>query len=453
MPPDARKEALILLTELDRRRHATLDQLLDARRKDLPHWSGRDRAFLQALVFGVLRSRNRLDWIIRHFSKTPFRKIAPDIRNLLRLGIYQLLFMDRVPASAAVNTAVELAKGIGAPWTVKFVNGLLRNVSRHHAAVQFPDIAADPVQALVVQQSLPKWLVRRWLDRFGPEQGARLCAAVNDIPPLSLRTNTLQTSRQALLAALATSAAAVQPTRHAPEGILLSGPQTDVPAMPGFDAGHFQVQDEAAQLVTHLLAPSPGQRILDACAGLGGKTGHIAQLMGNQGEIVALDSVTGKLKALEQEMLRLGISIVVTARHDLSRPPDPASLGTFDRILLDAPCSGLGVLRRNPDTRWQRTQQDLSRFAGRQATFLNHLAPLVKPGGLLVYAVCSMEPEENEMVLERFLDQNRQFARVGIQADAVDDPSAVLGPDRCLRTFPHIHGMDGFFAACLERRT
>ncbi len=452
MAPDVRKEALAILSELEKERPDTLDRMLDAHRAADQNRHPRDQAFLQALVFGILRSRNRLDWIIRHFSKTPFRKIAPDVKNVLRLGVYQILYMDRVPDSAAVNTAVKLAKRVAAPWTVKYVNGLLRSVARNPDDVKFPDTAKNPVPALSVRKSLPEWLVQRWLSRFGQDQCVQLCNAVNTIPPLTLRTNTLKTTRASLVADLDKSASSTIRTPHAPEGILLYGLQASLPSIPGFAEGKFQVQDEAAQLVAHILAARPGLRILDACAGLGGKTGHIAQLLENEGEVVALESVDKKLTALEIEMFRLGISIVKPARHDLTIPPDPAIFGTFDRILLDAPCSGLGVLRRNPDTRWHRTTADLKRYAVRQQTFLNHLAPLVKAGGLLVYAVCSMEPEENEAVVHPFLSRNRLFEQIDIPVDSINDPSSVVASDNYLRTLPHRHNMDGFFAVCLKRR-
>jgi len=452
MGADGRKAALTLLSELEQNRHTNLDQLLDTRKKSDQNIPRRDRALRQALVFGVLRTRNRLDWIIRHFSKTPFRKIDPIIKNILRLGIYQLLYMDRIPASAAVNTAVELAKDAAAPWTVKFVNGLLRSVARESEAVRFPDMASDPVQALSVRKSLPKWMVSRWLARWGQAECVRLGATLNAIPPLSLRTNTLMTTRIDLIESLNSVAAEVIPTMHSPEGIALQGMHTDLTAMPGFTAGAFQVQDEAAQLITHCLALMPGQRVLDACAGLGGKTGHIAQLLENRGHIMAVDTAGRKLAALQKEMQRLGVTIVKTTRYDWMTPPDPAVLGIFDRVLLDAPCSGLGVLQRNPDTRWQRTALDLKRYAGRQQVFLNHVAPLVKPGGLLVYAVCSMEPEENEQVVQHFLNQNKNFSQVAISMEAVHEPAALTGADHCLRTFPHRHAMDGFFAVTLQRR-
>ena len=448
---DVRKEAFSILTDLETSRHNTLDQVLDSSRAENIGFSRRDNAFLQTLVFGVLRSRNRIDWIIRHFSKTPFRKISDNIKNILRLGIYQILYMDRVPDSAAVNTSVELAKNYSASWTVKYVNGLLRNVARNPATVRFPDISDDSVQAISVRKSLPEWLVQRWLARLGLQQCEKLCDAVNTIPPLSLRTNTLNTTRRKLAQVLADAADTVVETTHAPEGLLLGGLRSGIAEIKAYAEGKFQVQDEAAQLVSHILEPQPGQKVLDACAGLGGKTGHIAQLLDNRGEIFALDTNRGKLESLDNEMGRLGVSIVKTLRHDLKTPPDFLSPGTFDRILLDAPCSGLGVIRRNPDTRWNRDESDLGKYSARQQIFLNNLAPLVKPGGILVYAVCSMEPEENENVIHRFLNKNKSFVQVTIESESINDLPSVVDTDNCLRTFPHRHNMDGFFAVCLKR--
>ena len=452
MTTDVRTVALAILNDLEKEHPVTLDQLLDTHRSIDYSWHHRNKAFLQALVFGILQSRNRLDFTIRYFSKTPFKKIVPEVKNILRLGVYQILYMDRVPDSAAVNTAVELTKKIAAPWTVKFVNGLLRNVARHPDSVKLPDIDKDPIFALCVLKSLPRWLVQRWLSRFGQKGCRQLCSAMNTIPPLCLRTNTLQVSRAKLLPALASVADTVIPTPHAPEGITLSGLQTELTHIPGFSAGHFQIQDEAAQLIARILKPRPGQRILDACAGLGGKTGHISQLIENTGEIIALEAVSQKLTALQRQMERLRITTVKPACHDLSIPPTPTQYGLFDRILLDAPCSGLGVLRRNPDIRWKRTEEDLIRYADRQRLFLDHLAPLVKPDGLLVYGVCSMEPEENEQVVHSFLRKNREFEQTALAVDTFNEASALIGNDGFLRTFPHQHNMDGFFAACFRRR-
>jgi 16S rRNA (cytosine967-C5)-methyltransferase len=242
-----------------------------------------------------------------------------------------------------------------------------------------------------------------------------------------------------------------KPTTYSPDGIIFFNPTASIPKLSGFDAGWFQVQDEAAQLVSMLLNPEPGEAVLDACAGLGGKTGHIAQLMQNKGVVVALDINGGKLSQLEAEMQRLGISIASTLCHDLEQglqqlPPDG-----FDRILLDAPCSGIGVMRRNPDIKWYRTEKELAKHKARQVRLLKNLATAVKPGGVLVYAVCSPEPEENEEVIDQFLSERHDFA--------IHEPYGGLPAEICkvavtrgfFQTFPNLTQMDGFFSVRLQR--
>ncbi|MFZ0612518.1 MAG: 16S rRNA (cytosine(967)-C(5))-methyltransferase RsmB, partial [Desulfobacterales bacterium] len=301
-------------------------------------------------------------------------------------------------------------------------------------------------------QSFAPWLVRRWLDRFGPDETAALCEAVNTIPPVTLRTNTLKIERTQLLQELAGEGQTVQAAALAPDGLLLRHLQKPVEELEAFKRGFIQVQDEAAQLVTLLLDPQPGETVLDACAGLGGKTAHIAQSMQNSGTITALDVNTAKLKLLAADMSRLGISIVRPYTLDLSGSRWPDHLGPYDRILLDAPCSGLGVLRRNPDAKWLVQEAMLAGYGRRQAGFLECLALQVKPGGVLVYAVCSSEPEEGAAVVAAFLEKHRNY-RLEIAADYVplvdDSPLTRAG---FLETFPHRHGTDGFFSARLRRR-
>jgi 16S rRNA (cytosine967-C5)-methyltransferase len=240
-------------------------------------------------------------------------------------------------------------------------------------------------------------------------------------------------------------------TPYAPDGLSLFNPKTSIPEIESFKDGWFQVQDEAAQLVSHLLNPQPGENILDACAGLGGKTGHIAQMMGNQGAVVAMDKDKRKLLQLKGEMKRLGVSMVTTKCYDLNTPPRKRDFPEFDRVLLDAPCSGLGVLRRNPDIKWTMSKKRLTLHQKKQGAFLNNLAHFVKPSGVLVFAVCSLEPEENEAVINDFLNKHSNFViedsilRLPFKARSfVDD-------NRCLRTLPHVHNMDGFFSVSLKR--
>ncbi|MBS0013714.1 MAG: 16S rRNA (cytosine(967)-C(5))-methyltransferase RsmB [Desulfobacterales bacterium] len=449
---DARELAFRILSELETSR-TTLDRLIDQEfEKIAPGMDRRDRALAFALVYGVLRWRAKLDWHIAGLANRPLNKIRPDMRNILRIGLFQMVFMSRIPDSAAVNTAVNLAKKYGSPKLAGFVNALLRNAARQKTGFSEPDPARDPVQALAVSQSFPEWMVRRWKNRLGMDETRLLCGYNNQIPPLTLRANTLQISRDALMGKLVCAEAGktICETKYAPDGICLWGPHVPVNELPGFEEGYFQVQDEAAQLAAHVLDCRPGQDVLDACAGLGGKTGHIAQLMKNRGRILGMDSDMEKLRELSLEMKRLGAENVETCRHDFCQPLDADKLGTFDRILVDAPCSGLGVIRRNPDIKWTARQKDFQGHARKQLEILSHAADLLKPsGGVMIYAVCSMEPEETHGVVSAFLETTPGFELQDM--GALFPELADLADDRgCLALLPHRHATDGFFIARLR---
>jgi len=450
MVDDARKTALFVLNTLDKG-HKTLDSIIDAVLDNKTAFSQRDRALLFALVYGVLRWRGYLDHIIGHFSNTRFSSIDANVLNILRIGLFQVIYFSKVPVSAAVNTSVEMAKSIAAPWVVRYVNAILRSATKGYHNVPFPDLDQDPVSALAATKSFPKWLIKRWLDRLGLEETVALCDIINTIPPITIRTNTLKTTRSKLMKALESDVEKIEKTCFSTDGIYFFKPKRPIPEINAFKKGWFHVQDEAAQLVTFLLNAQPGDTVLDACAGLGGKTGHIAQMMENQGILIALDKDKNKLLRLEAEMHRLGVSIVSTHTHDLYNPLSGNRFGLFDRILLDAPCSGLGVLRRNPDTKWFTSKNNLVNHTERQARFLDNLSYLVKPSGILVYAVCSIEPEENEGVVRDFLDKHSEFV---IEKDATGLPikaNHLIDQNGFLRTFSHLHYMDGFFSVCLKR--
>ena len=449
-PLKVRKTALDILNRVDQG-NRTLDNILEEILETEPFPAKRDRSLLQALVFGVLRWRGRLDYVISSFSRTPFSRIDPPIRNVLRLGLFQILYLSRIPPSAAVNTAVELAKASSPPWVARFVNGVLRNAARDHAKVNFPDIEREPVSAISACKSFPNWLIRRWVKAVGLDETLARCNAINRIPALTLRTNTLKTDRGHLLQTLAGEAATARPCDIAPDGIALSNLRKRIPEIDAFNAGWFQVQDEAAQLVSLLTGPRSGEKVLDACAGLGGKTGHMAQLMENIGPITALDINPAKLKRLERQMHRLGVSCVHTRTHDLNRPPGKNKFGHFDRVLLDAPCTGLGVLRRNPDAKWKTRESMIYSASEKQVRLLCNLAHLVKPGGHLVYAVCSTEPEENETVVDRFLQTHSEFIKANPSERLPQAVASLLGPDGSLKTSPDKHNMDGFYCVGLKR--
>jgi 16S rRNA (cytosine967-C5)-methyltransferase len=448
---DARYTALTVLNTLDQG-GKTLDRILLELPQGDHYLSRRDRALLSAIVYGVLRWRGRLDHIIAYFSHTPLHKIQPGVLNILRLGLFQIIFLDRVPDSAAVNTAVELTKQTASSRASGFVNALLRKATQDHRRVPFPTFQQDPLAFLSSRQSIPKWLARRWLQHLSTERINAVCKAINTIPPITLRTNTLKTNREQLLRSLEDQAEHLEPTAYAPDGINIFNLKRSMPQLATYKKGWFQVQDEAAQLVALLLDPQPGESVLDACAGLGGKTAHMAQLMQNQGAITALDNNPEKLQQLGTAMARLGVSIVQTTCSDLLSPLEQNARGVYDRILLDAPCSGLGVMRRNPDIKWNSSAARLERRAEVQKQILPNLAAAVKPGGILVYAVCSMEPEENDAVIEDFLKKQPDFVIDKHWGKLPETIRSGVKRVAGFTTMGFINQMDGFFLARLKRK-
>jgi 16S rRNA (cytosine967-C5)-methyltransferase len=447
---DARRTALEILNKVGQS-NRTLDATMQVVFDQIEMWSRRDKALLNALVYGVLRWRGRLDYIIKRQSKIRLSRIDPNVLNILRIGLFQIAYLSRIPNAAAVNTSVELVKSTGASWVVGYVNAVLRKAAKNYLDVVYPDSLIDPIESLAARKSFPRWLIRRWLKKNDIENIEALCDAINTIPAITLRTNTLITSRDALIKALKMETEEIIPTPYAPEGVSITNPLKPIPEWASFQKGWFQIQDEAAQLVTLLLNPRPGEAILDACAGLGGKTGHIAQQMKNNGTIVALDNHGEKLKQLHSQMQRLAVSIVSPRKHDLNVRPEKTETGIFDRVLLDAPCSGLGVLRRNPDAKWNLSEKQINRHRQRQLGFLNNLAHLVKPSGILVYVVCSNEQEENEDVVKDFLDGHPEFVQDPRTGALSPKTGVLITRQGYLKTSPFPDNMDGFFSARFKR--
>ncbi len=414
--------------------------------------SKKDRSLLNALVFGVIRWQGRLDYIIGHLSNTPLTKIDPKVLNIIRIGLFQIIYLSKIPVSAAVNTSVELAKPFAPPWVIGFINAILRNGAKNFAKVPFPSLKKDPVSAIAAQCSFPKWLIERWLHRYEPKETLQLCDAINTIPPITIRTNTLKTTRENLLNSLKKEVEKIECTTYSPDGISFFNPNSSIQEMKSFKDGWFVVQDEAAQLITPMLDVRPGDTVLDACAGLGGKTGHIAQIMKNHGIIFAIDKDEKKLSRLFSEMKRLGISIITPYSSDLEKPLNIKGVSLFDRILLDAPCSGIGVLRRNPDIKWVKSKKNLSHYKKRQLLLLKNIASLVKPSGILVYTVCSIEPEENEEVVEEFLREHSEFDIKNLSGLLSYGHTPVVSKGRYLKTLPHKSNMDGFFSVCFQKK-
>jgi 16S rRNA (cytosine967-C5)-methyltransferase len=432
--------------------HHPLDHWLDAAEPRLRTMPRADRALVHAIVYGCLRWQARLDYIIDRSCRNP-AKIDLRVRSILRLALFQLYHLDRIPARAVVHSAVEMAKTNKLRWAAGFINGMLRGLTAEpRASIDWPDWEKSPDKALAVRRSFPQWLAKRWIDRFGVQEARALCDAVNQIPAVTIRANRLKTDRPSLMEAIRKEARHLEPTRYAPDGLVLSAFERPLPQWPAFREGWFQVQDEAAQLVAHLVAPQPGETIWDACAGLGTKTAHLAQLMCNNGTLWATDQQAAKLERLQSEMQRLGVSIVRHQPMDLINGIAENQMPRFDRILVDAPCTGLGVLQKNPDGKWNVSCNDLQRSHHRQLSILNCVASCLRPGGILVYSVCSMEPEENEQVVEDFLRSRDDFALSPFNRSAVWVPDTFFTLEGYLRTFPHRHGMDGFFAAAFIKK-
>lgn len=426
-----------------------LDGLLTHSFKTYRHLTSLDRAFITELSYGTLRWRGRLDWTIQQFSHIPFEKIELGILNTLRLGLYQILFLSKVPVSASVNESVKLAKKIRSEGGASFVNAVLRSVLRKKEALVYPDGKKEPDLYLSVVQSHPLWLIKRWINEMGVERTKEICLFNNEISPLTLRVNTLKIKREDLIEKFKRKGLNPSPTVYAEEGIVLEEPPP-VSELPYHQKGFYVIQEEASQLVTSILDPKPEEIILDACAGPGGKTTHIAQRMGNRGSIYALDLNRGKLNSLINRCHELGIKIVKTIRGDATHPPPMVETMRFDRVLADVPCSGFGTLRRNPDLKWKRKEEDIQRLSILQSDILRGLAPLVKEGGILIYSTCTVFNEENEKVIERFLKENPQFHLA---------PVLNVLPDRChsliqngyFKTFPPKDKMDGFFVTRMIR--
>jgi 16S rRNA (cytosine967-C5)-methyltransferase len=425
------------------------DRALDAELQRQPGLDPRDRGLLTELVYGVLRQQGRLDYALARFCKQPLGKLENRVLLLLRLGAYQLLCLDRVPASAAVNTTVQLARQLKLERATGFVNGILRSLTRGKQQLTWPDPGREPLAHLEHALSLPHWLAQRWLSELDREEAGRLAAALLEPAPFSVRTNTLKTNRPGFLQALCAAGHRAEPTRFAPEGVTLTA-RTAAP-LPGDAEGWYQVQDEASMLIAHLLAPRPGERLLDACAAPGGKTTHLAALTGNRAEIIALDLHPQRIRLVEQGAARLGCAGITTRCWDLTELPPFLPAASCDGVLVDAPCSGLGVLRRNPEARWRLQPADIVVLAERQAMILNQAAQLVKPGGRLVYAVCTATAEETDRQVAAFLVRHPDFYLEPLANLVPDHWLVLLDAHGCLRTWPHCHGLDGFFAARLAR--
>jgi len=446
LPNSSRHAAFITLLRIEKER-SYADILIDRELRE-GRLTGPDRGLYTELVYGTLRRQGTLDHIIGQFSKTPPAKLERAVILLLRLGLYQMFFLDRVPVSAAVNETVNLAKQ-AAPRAAGFINAVLRSADRGRDGIVYPDPEQEPAAYLAARHSQPQWIISAWLEQLGFEETAALAAAMSAPPPFTIRANRLKTDRDKLQEILLAEGVTATPCRYAPDGLVITSP-VSLPGLASFSAGLFVVQDEASQLAALILGPVAGENLLDLCAAPGGKATYLAELSGDSATLLACDRNPRKLEQITEAAVRLGISSITTMPLDATRPLPPLPVDSFDRILVDAPCSGLGVIHRNPEGKWWKESTDPARLALTQLAILGNAAARLKPGGVLLYSTCSTSVTENEQVVDNFLNDQRAF---------VIEPVSALLPQLAemqtergfFRSWPHRHGMDGFFAARLRK--
>jgi 16S rRNA (cytosine967-C5)-methyltransferase len=450
-PPSAGARALALdILAAAARRGRSVEELLAAALKRHPGLPRPERGLLLELVQGVKRWEIRLDSLLAHISHIPLPKLHPLVLQLLRLGAFQLLMLDRVPARAALHEAGQLAKARGLPQAhVGYVNAVLRRLAAGDVP-PLPDPAADPVAALSVVHSHPAWLVRRWLERYGPETAARRLAANNLIPPLTVRVNTLKTDPAGLMKRLAREGVQAGPCRFSPIGLVLEAPEVSPVELPSYREGLWIFQDEAAQLATNLLPARPGLRLLEIGAGRGGKTTHLAEALADTGLLAAVDHHAGRLRELQVKARRWGLTVAHPLRADAAGAL-PLKRGALDAAVLDVPCSSLGIVRRHPEIKGRLREADLATFPPRQRGMLEQAAAVLKPGGHLLYITCTTEPEENEAQIDAFLSRHPEF-HLATDPERLPAPARELvHPPGLFRTSPDVHDLDAFFAALLAK--
>lgn len=439
MKINARKLALRILDEIDASKdfsHIVLNRTL-AQFEVEPL----DRRFASQLVFGVLENKLLLDYYIRKLSKVRFSRIDSTLVNILRLGLYQLAFLNKIPDSAAVNESVKLAKKLG-PREANSANGLLRTFVRGGCKIDLPDENKHPVTALSIKYSHPEWLVEMWLNAYGFAFTQQLLKANNATPSLTLRTQTLLISTEELAKKLTEQGVICEAVSWMDEGIVIKSlNHLSIADLVGYDDGWFQVQDLSSMCVGKYAGVKPNDLVVDVCAAPGGKSSHVAQLMGDKGKVIARDLIDEKCDLIKENINRLKLNAIVVEKFD-ARLCDETLIQKADVVLVDAPCSGLGIIRRKPDIKYNKTLEQLAELERIQTEILDQAAKYVKINGCLMYSTCTLNPKENQEIIKSFLVRDDAFE---IEALPSSDEEGFL------TFFPHQHGTDGFFIAKLKR--
>jgi 16S rRNA (cytosine967-C5)-methyltransferase len=434
--------AILLKVEI---REAYADVLLDQNLQK-HKLAERDRALLTELVYGALRWRGAIDARLARLLRRPLGATDDFVRNLLRITVYQMFFLDKIPDYAAVNEAVELAKRQSGARSAGFVNGVLRNLLRQKSRASQPkNKSTNPVEEF----SHPQWLIDRWIAEFGESEAHALLLANNQKAPLALRANRLKVSREQLLEHWLGTAVTANVSQWSPDGIVVSAGGS-VTQLPGWEQGLFQVQSESAQLIAYLLAPEADEHILDACAAPGGKSCHIAELMNDSGAVIAVDNSARGVERIRANAERLNLRSIRAVAADVTQLPSEQFSRAFDRILVDAPCSGLGTLRGHPEIKWRRQASDIERLSRLQEKILQCITDYLKPGGVLVYSTCTLTGEENDRIVENFLAEHKEF-ELQDAARYLPQQARRMMRGEYLQALPQHHNTDGFFAARLRK--
>ncbi len=438
----AREIAVKVLNRIERT-DSYLDKVLDFELR-YAELSRLDKSFLTELVNGTVRWKLRIDYVISQFYRGDYAKLDVNIKNAIRVAMYQIMFLERVPQSAAVNEAVEFVKKLRGQFLANLVNAILRTSIRKLDSVQYPSIEEDPIKALSIVHSFPIWLVRRFVNRFGVYETEQLLTSLNERPRLSVRVNPKKISVEELSSSFENKGLKVTKGRFLPNFFCVEG-LSRIGELESFRAGQFTVQDESAGLVSRLLDPKPSDRILDMCAAPGGKTTHMLELTGGAADITAVEKYENRARLIQDTVDRMGYSQIKIVVADAGMYSDAV---LFDKILIDAPCTGFGVMKKKPDSKWKRELEDIGLLNQIQTNILENAVKLLKPNGVIVYSTCTIESAENQDIVQGFLARHPEFTLE--PADAFVDRSLV-SKEGYIETFPHRNDMDGSFAARLRK--
>lgn len=442
----ARTLALKVLNDIQKNNaysNISLDKHMESE-QNLTHL---DRAFATEIVYGCIKYFIALDYLIEQYSSIKLSKISIPVLNILRMGFYQLLYMDKVPESAAVNESVKLAGKFANKGAQGFVNAVLRSFLRAGRQYNLPDSNKEPIKYLSVKYSYPQWLVKRWTELFGQEFCENLLKSGNDIPKVCIRVNRLKTDKKTLKNEFLNIGIDIEDGLYLEDALYLSN-TSSIARLEPFKQGLFQVQDESSMLAVKVLDPKPGEIIADVCAAPGGKATFIAELMENKGKVIAFDIYEHKINLIKNAAQRLGIEIIDAMIRDAREKHKDIRA---DRVLVDAPCSGLGIIRKKPDLKYAKNEQQIKDLVNIQKQILHASAGIVRTGGVLVYSTCTIEPAENDEVADWFVKNHHNFVIDQISQYVPDKLKPAIKNNGFMQLYPNLHGTDGFFIARFKK--